>query len=124
MKHQRPVNLDLSTLSYPPMAIASILHRLSGVVLFLLFPVILYFLYCSLQDNVSFLSLQSELSQPMYKSIVWVFGAAWWYHVVAGLRHVLMDCGVGESLKAARVGAILVIGLGVVGAILLGVWLW
>lgn len=121
MKHQRPVNLNLTTLSFPPMAIASIFHRLSGVVLFLLLPVMLYFLSQSLKNHESFMQFK-DLSF-LYKTFIWAFGTAWWYHVVAGIRHMLMDCGWGESLRGGRYGAFIVIGLGIVGAIFLGVCL-
>ena len=124
VNRQRPVNLDLGTLTFPPMAIASILHRISGIVLFLLLPAMLYFLSLSLRDNASFMHLQVLLGSPFYKCVLWAFCGAWWYHVLAGFRHMLMDCGFGESLDAGKLGAILVIALGVVGVIVLGVWLW
>lgn len=124
MKHKRPVNLALSSLTFPPMAIASILHRMSGILLFLLLPVMMYFLSLSLHDSDSFIHLQALLAQPMYKMMLWAFGSAWCYHVMAGLRHMVMDCGLGESLAVGRITALLVIALGFVCALFLGVWLW
>jgi len=46
------------------------------------------------------------------------------YHVIAGVRHLLMDLGIGESLEGGKRGAISVLLLGVVAAALIGVWLW
>ena len=55
---------------------------------------------------------------------VFAFGAAWIYHLLAGIRHLLMDMGIGESLVAARRGAVLMMLLSSFFIILLGLWLW
>ncbi len=125
MNQQRPVNLDLGSIKFPPMAIASILHRISGIVLFLLLPIMLYFLKQSLVSPVSFEHLQSLLvTCAWYKLVIWAFGAAWLYHLLAGLRHLLMDMGVGETLDGARRSAWAVIGLSILGVMMMGVCLW
>jgi succinate dehydrogenase / fumarate reductase, cytochrome b subunit len=121
---KRPVNLDLGSLKYPPMAIVSILHRVSGVVLFLLLPVMLFILGQSLQSEVTFLHLKDVLAHPCYKVVMWGFGAALIYHVIAGIRHLMMDIGFGEHLNAGRRSAVLVIVLAVILAIFLGIWIW
>nr|WP_241692554.1 hypothetical protein [Francisella orientalis] len=46
------------------------------------------------------------------------------YHVYAGVRHMIMDMGFGESMKAAKITSLLVIILGVLSAILWGCYLW
>ena len=124
MNHKRPVNLDLGSLKYPPMAIASILHRISGIVLFLLLPMMLYFLYLSLHSEVSFMHLQTLLAEPYRKLLLWSFGASWIYHVIAGIRHMLMDLGAGEELEKARRSAVIVITLAIILTVFLGVWIW
>lgn len=122
--HQRPVNLDLSTLTFPPMAIASILHRISGIALFVLLPVMMFFLSRSLQSQASFDALQLQLANPYCKLILWAFSTALIYHILAGFRHVVMDLGMGEQLVCARRSAIAVIALAVLFTICLGVWIW
>lgn len=122
--HKRPINLDLASFSYPPMVIASILHRISGVVLFLLLPVMLYFFSLSLQSSVSFTQLQSKLAEPGYKFLLWAFGAALIYHVLAGIRHIVMDCGFCESLGAGRRSAQVVIVFALILMLGFGVVLW
>lgn len=102
MKSKRPVNLALTTLAFPPMAIASILHRLSGIALFLGFPFVLYLLQLSLATPQSFSELQTLLICPWTRLAVWVFGSALIYHGVAGVRHLFSDLGWGESLPTAR----------------------
>lgn len=125
MNHQRPINLNLGGLKYPPMAIASILHRISGIGLFLLLPLMLYFLKLSLASASSFEHLQMLLATCVwYKLGVLAFVAALIYHVFAGIRHLLMDMGFGESLVAARRSASVVIGLAVIGTLLFGASLW
>src|SRR3990167_2410781 len=121
---KKPVNLDLTTMAFPPMAIASILHRISGVVLFLCLPVILYWLNLSLKNASSFTDLQLILANPYYKSLLWLFVSSLWYHLIAGIRHMFMDIGIGESLKAGYASANLVIILGILGALGLGVLIW
>jgi succinate dehydrogenase / fumarate reductase cytochrome b subunit len=124
VNQKRPVNLDLGSLKYPPMAIASILHRISGLVLFLLLPFMLYFLSLSLRSAESFDKLQTLLSCSYSKLLLWVFSAALIYHLLAGIRHMLMDIGFGEQVNVGRSSAIFVIVLAIILTILLGVWIW
>lgn len=124
MSTKRPMNLDLTTMHFPIMAIASILHRISGVILFLYMPFILWLLDQSLSSSTHFLNLQAALYEPMMKWLIWVFLAALFYHLVAGIRHLFMDFGIGESLKGGRIGAQFTIGFAIVLTLLAGVWLW
>lgn len=124
MNHQRPINLDLGSLKHPPMAIASILHRISGVILFLLLPVILYILQLSLHSSSSYDDLQALLTHPHIKFCLWVFCSALIYHVIAGIRHILLDMGIGEDIHAARRSAVTVILLATVMILFLGIWIW
>ncbi len=124
MNKKRPVNLELRSLKFPAMAIASILHRISGVALFLLLPAILLLLGKSLHSQEGFLQAQAMLAEPCYKLIVWAFATALWYHIYAGCRHLLMDLGFGETVCCARMSAMIVIGLSVLSTIMLGVWIW
>jgi len=60
----------------------------------------------------------------LWQFIIWAITTAVTYHVIAGVRHLLMDLGIGESLEGGRRGAWLVIILSVIAAALLGVWVW
>lgn len=124
VKKQRPVNLNLFTIKFPIPAIASILHRISGIILFLLIPLLLWMLQASLASEKQFLELKNSLDSFGFKFILWVFLAALFYHLFAGIRHLLMDTGVGESLQAARFSAWCVMVLTVMVVILTGIWLW
>ncbi|MGC1182917.1 succinate dehydrogenase, cytochrome b556 subunit [Legionella sp.] len=124
MNKKRPVNLDLGSLKYPPMAIASLLHRISGVVLFLLLPIMLFIFGQSMQSEESFAQMKILLTHPCYKLVLWAFGAALIYHLLAGIRHMIMDLGFGEHLCVGRRTAILVIVLAIILTIFLGFWIW
>ncbi|RUR00061.1 succinate dehydrogenase, cytochrome b556 subunit [Legionella septentrionalis] len=124
MNQKRPVNLDLTSLKYPPMAIVSILHRISGLILFILLPVMLYLLGMSLRSTASFQLLQNLLVHPFYKLMLWGFSAALGYHLLAGIRHLALDMGWGEGLCAGRRSAVTVIVLAVILTIALGIWIW
>lgn len=121
---KRPVNLDLRTIRFPLTAIVSILHRLSGLFIFISVPFLLWALAASVDSPESFYHLQSCLTQPGMKALLTLLIAATIYHTFAGMRHILMDCGLGESLQSGRLGAKLVLLSSAVTVVLLGVWLW
>lgn len=124
VKRERPVNLDLTTLKFPVTAIVSILHRVSGVVLFLLTPLMLYWLHLSLDTEASFLALSAQLENPFWKLFLWAFSAALAYHLFAGIRHILMDVGFGEALASARKSAVFLVIIAIISVIALGVLVW
>ena len=124
MKKQRPKNLNLFTIRFPIPAIASILHRISGLVVFLFIPFILWGLYSSLASQQSFDHLHEIFTTPWIKFVVWCVLSAFLYHFVAGIRHLLMDIGIGEELKSGKLSAIVTILIAAVLIILTGVWLW
>jgi succinate dehydrogenase / fumarate reductase, cytochrome b subunit len=124
MNKQRPVNLNLLTIKFPLPAIVSILHRISGTLLFLLIPFLLWMLYASLGSPLGFDALQDFLTNPLMKFVLWLIVVALLYHLVAGVRHLLMDAGIGESLSGGRQGSIIVFLITIVLAIVMGVWLW
>jgi succinate dehydrogenase / fumarate reductase, cytochrome b subunit len=120
----RPIHLDLTKMKFPPMAIVSIMHRISGVLLFLLLPLALYVLHASLHSQDSFTQLQQFLTMPLVKFALWVLVSAVSFHLLAGIRHMLMDCGVGEHLGSARITAYLIFLLAIIAIIFAGVWIW
>lgn len=121
---KRPVNLNLLTLRFPITAIASILHRVSGFILFLFIPVFLGLMAASLQSPEGFFLVHNVLTHPLAKLIILGIFFALFYHLLAGIRHLIMDTGLGENLKAARFTAGLVMCLVVVLTALMGIYLW
>ena len=124
MDKARPMNLNLLTIRFPRTAIVSILHRITGVMIFLSLPVLLCILQCSLKSAESFQRLQILLALPLNKFLVWLMLSVVLCHVLAGLRHLSMDMGVGETLGTARFTATLVLALTVLSMLGLGFLLW
>ncbi len=124
MNKERPVNLDISTIKLPITSYVSILHRASGVFLFAGTGFMLWMLASSLQSAQRFAELQEFLATGGVKFAVWLVLAAVIYHTVAGVRHLMMDLGVGESLEGGILGAKLTLVIAVILALLAGVWLW
>ncbi len=118
------MNLDLTTLKFPPMAIVSILHRISGVTLFLAIPLLLFLLQSSLSSADQFQHIQQLLTGIGFKFVIFVVLAALFYHLVAGIRHMIMDIGFAETLQAGRRGAVAVMIISGILIILAGIWLW
>ena len=108
----------------PITAWASISHRASGVFLFAAMAFLVWALDMSLRSPESFASLQSAMAGPFAKLILWAIAAALIYHALAGVKHLIMDFGIGESLEGGVLGARLVIGLSIVLALLAGVLIW
>ena len=124
MNNKRPVNLDLFTIKQPLPAIASILHRISGIIVFVGIALLMYVLDKTLASEEGFNAVQNFLDGTFVKLILWGVLSALAYHLVAGCKHLLMDMGVGETLEGARLGAKLVLGVSAILVILLGVLIW
>ncbi len=124
VKHARPVNLNLLTIKQPITAVLSILHRITGILLFLSLPLILWSLRVTLSDEAGFNTVASYLLDPRGKLIALAIWFVVVLHLSAGIRHIVMDMGYGESLKAARMSAALVFLLSGLLVVLGGIWLW
>lgn len=107
-KRTRPVFFNLFRLRYPVGAVASIGHRVSGVVLAVFTPVLIYLFEASLRSAEDYARiaalLDSTLARVAALVVLWAFA----HHFLAGVRHLLMDIDVGSSLPAARRSAWLV----------------
>ncbi|MEL4014118.1 succinate dehydrogenase cytochrome b556 subunit [Dryocola clanedunensis] len=124
-KKQRPVNLDLSTIRFPVTAIASILHRASGVITFVAVGILLWLLGLSLSSPEGFLVASSMMSGFFVKFIMWGILTALAYHVVGGIRHMMMDVGyLEETFLAGKRSAMISFVITVVLSILAGVLVW
>lgn len=121
---KRPVNLDLRTIKLPVTAYTSILHRISGVILFVGIAVLLFALDKSLASEDSFEQVKACLAHPLAKLVIWGLLSALLYHLVAGIRHLVMDAGIGETLEGGKRGSKIVIAIAVVLIVLAGVWVW
>lgn len=121
---KRPVNLDIGSFDLPITAYTSILHRISGVFLVVGAAVLLWLLDASLASEESFNSLKGTSATFVCKLIVWAVLAGLIYHSVAGIKHLVMDLGIGESLEGGVLGSKLVFVVSAVLIVLAGVWVW
>jgi succinate dehydrogenase / fumarate reductase cytochrome b subunit len=122
LNDNRPVFLNLTQIRFPVTAIISILHRASGVFIFIMLPWLLLMLHASLASASSYASLV-PLSLG-HKFFLWLTLVAVGYHLIAGIRHMFMDLGFAESFSAGSKTAWVVLVLSAILAILLGVMVW
>lgn len=123
-KKERPVNLDLQTISFPVTAIASILHRVSGVITFVALSILLWMLGTSLSSPEGFEQVMSILDNFLVKLVVWGILTALAYHIVGGIRHLIMDLGYCEKLESGNQSARVAFVITAVLAVLAGVLVW
>ena len=123
-KDKRPVNLDIGTMKLPVTAYVSISHRLSGVFLFVMSGLLVWALDMSLSSEAGFAQLAALLSTPLAKVLLWATASAISYHAFAGIKHLIMDMGVGETMAGGVMGARIVIALAVLAAAAWGMYLW
>jgi succinate dehydrogenase / fumarate reductase cytochrome b subunit len=121
---KRPVNLDIGTIKLPITAYVSILHRVSGVALIGAFGILLGLLAYSLKSAEDFASVKACLASLPMKFLMWAVLAAVIYHLFAGIKHLIMDVGIGETLEGGKRGATLVLVFAVIAILLAGIWLW
>ena len=98
----RPVYLNLFRLHLPITGWVSILHRLSGALLFLLLPVLVWGFALALSNEAGFARVTAYLTMPFAKLLMLVLVAGLAQHFFAGLRHLAMDVHWGVSLSSAR----------------------
>lgn len=108
----------------PITAWTSIAHRASGVFLFAGMAVLIWTLDASLASPESFAELQDCLASPLAKLVIWAVVAGLIYHSVAGVKHLIMDLGVGETMEGGTRGAQIVLAVSIVLILLAGVWIW
>lgn len=95
----------------PASGIVSILHRVSGAVLFLLLPVLLWVLDLSLSSEVSFARLSEMVGQWWVKVLLIALIWGFMHHLVAGVRYLLLDLHVGIDKVSANTSAKIVFGV-------------
>jgi len=121
----RPVYLNLLAIRQPLAAVVSILHRISGALLFAVgIPVLLWAVQRSLASPETFARWQATMAHPLAKLVV--LGLAWAYlhHLLAGLRHLMLDLHVGVDLPSARRSAAAVFVLALLLTLIVAVRLW
>lgn len=118
-KNNRPKYLNLFKIHLPITGVASINHRISGLILFLAIPASLYLLQLSLTSSAGFAEMLTYLSSPVVKVgliiLIWSFV----HHLLAGFRFLLIDQNIGISLSVARKTAWFVVFFSVILALII-----
>ena len=116
---KRPKNLDLTTIRLPLPGKVSILHRVSGVGLFLFLPVLLWFFSASLTSAETFATFRSVFASLPAKVVLAGLLWAFVHHFFAGIRFLLLDLHVGIEKEAARKSAAVVFAVSIPLALIL-----
>lgn len=124
MIKKRPKHLALHKIKLPLPGIVSILHRVSGMLLFLSLPLLLWLLQSSLYSIESYTQLTELLQHPVLKLVLW--GLLWGFvhHFCAGIRYLLIDLHISADLASARMTSKVVMATSLALTLLIGVWLW
>ncbi len=111
VRKPRPKHLNLMQIRLPLPGIVSILHRISGVALFLCLPLLLWLFGASLGSQEELDSFRtvfdfSLLGLPVVKLVL--LGLLWSFlhHFCAGIRFLLLDMHIGIELPAARMSSV------------------
>lgn len=124
MTKKRPKHLNLFQIRQPIAAVTSILHRISGLGLFLMLPLLIWLLDLSLRSPDSFQSLQAFVAHPLAKLLLIGLLWAFLHHFFMGIRILLIDVHVGVAKQQARKSAIAVLAASLALTLILGVQLW
>lgn len=110
----RPVYLNLFRIHLPLAGWVSILHRVSGVLLFLAFPVGVGAISVSLSSETGFQWIAEWLSHPLIKIALLVLIWSFAHHFLAGLRHLALDVhwGVGQVQARRSSGWVMILAAG------------
>ena len=121
IKKKRPKNLDLPTIRLPLPGILSIIHRVSGAVLFLLLPFLLWLFESSMTSRETFARFSEVANNPLVEIIL--LGLIWFYmhHFCAGIRYLLLDLHKGVDLESAILSSKIVFGVSIALTLIVGV---
>ena len=124
MQKTRPKFLELHHIRLPLPGIVSILHRASGVGLFLCLPLLLWLLDNSLHSASSFARFQGTIAHPLMKIVLIGLIWAFLHHLCAGIRYIGMDLHYGVDLAKTRATSWTVLAVSITLTIIAGVKLW
>jgi succinate dehydrogenase / fumarate reductase cytochrome b subunit len=123
MNKNRPKHLALHKINLPLPAFVSILHRASGILLFIFLPLLLWMLQASMRSIETYTQLTQILQQPLSKLVLLGLLWAFFHHFCAGIRFLALDLHFGSSLAQARASSKWVIGISLLLTVLSGGWL-
>ena len=118
---QRPVHLNLTKIKLPIGGIMSIIHRATGVFMFLALPYLIYLLDLSLSGPDGFAAAHASVHSVVGVLIVFLLMWSVAHHLLAGIRYLLIDVDMGVEKSIARQSALgVVVAAPVLGLLLTG----
>lgn len=124
-KPPRPVYLNLFAIRLPLPGFVSILHRVSGALLFVAgIPLLLCAVQASLASPESYAELRASLAHPLIKLVLLALAWAYIHHFLAGVRHLVLDLDIGTELASARRSSAVVFVLAILLTLLVALKLW
>lgn len=124
MNNHRLKFLDLRRIRLPVPGLVSILHRVSGALLFLALPFMLWMLQWSLRSIETYTRLVDALHHPLSKLALLAVMWAFLHHFCAGIRFLAIDIGLGVRLDRARATSVWVLVASLGLTVALGALLW
>ena len=124
MDKKHPKHLALHLIRLPLPGFVSILHRVSGLLLFLALPLLLLMLQNSLRSIETYTQLIAVLAHPLAKLLLLGLLWAFLHHFCAGLRYLAIDLRFVRNLEQARNSSKVVIVVSLLLTVLLGAKLW
>lgn len=125
LQRKRPKHLNLFKIKQPLPAQVSILHRISGVLLFFPgIPLLLYSVQMLLESPESFAKMQLVFNGTLVKCALLLSLWFFLHHFLAGIRYLMLDLHYGISLEQARLSSKLVMIIGATLTVLAGILIW
>jgi len=85
---------------------------------------LLYLLDLSLSSQAGFDEAAALLSGTAVKLIIWAIASGILYHLIAGIKHLIMDLGYGETVQGGKAGAVAVLVVSALAIAVAGYWIW
>jgi len=111
---KRPVFLDLTRIDMPVMAVLSFAHRITGVLMFLSIPIVIYLLGLSLASPQGYETVTSFFDSGLFRLAVLLMLWCFAHHFFAGIRYFMLDLDIGVDVINGRRSAWCVLGAGLV----------
>ena len=120
-KDRRPIYLNVLTINLPIIGITSILHRISGFAVFILFLLFVFLLDRSLSSEQDFLILVNDFQNHFFlKTSVLLISLGLLFHSLIGVKKLVSDFfGVGEEMKTGSIIAWFYLGIFIIFSFLI-----
>lgn len=105
-QHKRPIDHGVIHSRLPVGAVASILHRITGIVLVLLLPLAFFAIDRSLQSEAGFDAVRGWFERPLVRWSLPLVTGILALHFLNGIRHLLLDIDIGITRRAGRASAL------------------